>query len=100
MPKNYSVILIWFIISATWTHIHKNVSRITNKETSSDVIDFGCFCGVPENAEYKLKPADGDEDSDHKGTLHYSQVSKLNPASPHICLTYLIFINSLLVAFV
>ncbi len=65
MPKNYSVILIWFIISATWTHVHKNVSRIINNETSSDVTDFGCFCGVPENAEYKLKPSDGDDDDHH-----------------------------------
>ena len=69
MPKNFCVILICFIISVTWTHVHKNVSRIIiNDETASDVIDFGCFCGVPENAEYKLKPDDGDDDHNEEDT--------------------------------
>ena len=68
----FSFILIGIIISPAWTHVHRNVSTRTNNETSSDdVIDFGCFCGVPENAEYKLHPDDDDHDNnDHDDDDH------------------------------
>ena len=53
-----SILLFWFIFSISWTHVHKNVS---------DIVDLGCYCGVPENAEYKLNTDDNkhDDEDDH-----------------------------------
>ena len=60
----FSVLLSGFIITITWTHIHKDAPTVTDNSTSGDVIDLGCFCGVPENAEYKLNLVDHDPDDD------------------------------------
>ena len=64
MPMIFSVLLSGFIIPITWTHIHKDAPTVTDNNTSGDVIDLGCFCGVPENAEYKLNLVDHDPDDD------------------------------------
>ena len=65
MSMIFSVLLIGIImIPLTWTHIHKEPPTFTDNNTSDDVIDPGCFCGVPENAEYKLNPVDHDHDDD------------------------------------
>ena len=58
------VILIGFISPITWTHMYKDAQTFTDNNTFRDVIDLGCFCGVPENAEYKLNLVDHDPDED------------------------------------
>ena len=75
-----SFILIGIIISPFWTHVHRNGTTQANNETSSDdVIDSGCLCGVPENAEYKHHPDDDDHD-DHGDDHDYHADPDLLPS--------------------